>query len=439
MEKKQADSSSIAGQIAASKQLERLGNYLICNLFIVLFSVISWCMAAEANYFSFFDIDIPRGFFFDFEPFKANATADTFWAAIGSGIYTFGDYSVKCGAFAQALTCGICLMGMVQAVIWVVTFLPEYFRAKKMLSPLNKIAVTATELTAAAHNSQYNFDDIESAIGSIDPMDSDIHISTGNRDLKRIEQAINDLLDRMRNAYKSQSRFVSDASHELRTPIAVIKGYADMLDRWGKTDEKILDEGITAIKNESENMNKLVEQLLFLARGDNGRQPVNMTEFSLSDMIREVHSEAEMIDPDHVYNLDIKDELSVYADVSMMKQTARILCDNAKKYTPKGNTITLRVMSGEKGEKCFEIQDTGIGIDEKDIPLIFDRFFRSDPARTRETGGTGLGLSIAKWIVDRHGGHFEVISYKDIGTRITVCLPNTPAQTDNNNTAKQAV
>ena len=164
-----------------------------------------------------------------------------------------------------------------------------------------------------------------------------------------------------------------------------------------------------------------------------------MTDFSLSDMIREVHSEAEMIDPEHIYNIDIKDELTVFADISMMKQTARILCDNARKYTPKGNTITLRVMAGKNGEKCFEVQDTGIGIDEKDIPLIFDRFFRSDPARTRETGGTGLGLSIAKWIVDRHGGHFEVISYKDIGTRITVCLPNTPVQSENNTTAKQAV
>jgi len=80
-------------------------------------------------------------------------------------------------------------------------------------------------------------------------------------------------------------------------------------------------------------------------------------------------------------------------------------------------------MINESGENCFEIQDTGIGIDEKDIPLIFDRFFRSDSSRTKETGGTGLGLSIAKWIVERHNGHFEVISYKDIGTRITVCLP----------------
>lgn len=437
MEKNKPDnSSSIAGQITASRQLERLGQYLLCDLLIIVFSVVSWCIAAEANYVSVFKTDIDRSFDFDFSGVTAGSGGENVWAALDTGIYHFGEYSVRCGTFARVLTVGMAAVIMIQVIIWLLTFLPEYFRAKKMLSPLNKIAVTATELTAAAHNSQYNFDDIESAIGKIDPMDSDIHISTGNRDLKRIEKAINDLLDRMREAYKSQSRFVSDASHELRTPIAVIKGYADMLDRWGKSDEKILDEGITAIKNESENMNKLVEQLLFLARGDNGRQPVNMTEFSLSDMIREVHSEAEMIDPDHTYNLDIKDEISVYADISMMKQTARILCDNAKKYTPKGNTVTLRAMKNEKGENCFEVQDTGIGIDEKDIPLIFDRFFRSDPARNRETGGTGLGLSIAKWIVDRHGGHFEVISYKDIGTRITVCLPNTHAQTENNNPAK---
>ncbi len=417
MPKKAADnSSSIAGQIASHRQLERLVGYFAADLLILVFSVISWCIAAESVYMDKIDIHLPRSIHFE------NTTGD-FWTDISTGIYTFGEHSVECGEFAKLLLIGVCGLGIIQAALWLITFLPEYFKAKKMLRPLNKMALTASELTEAAHQSVYNFDDIESAIGSIDPVSSNIHISTGNRDLKRLEQSINDLLDRMRDAYKSQSRFVSDASHELRTPIAVIKGYADMLGRWGKSDEKILDESITAIKNESENMNRLVEQLLFLARGDNGRQPVNMTEFSLSDMIREVYNEAEMIDAEHKYIADIKEEIGIFGDISMLKQTARILCDNAKKYTPKGNTITLRVMRNDKGESCFEIQDTGIGIEEKDIPLIFDRFFRSDPARSRETGGTGLGLSIAKWIVERHSGHFEVISYKDIGTRITVCLP----------------
>lgn len=417
MPKRPADSSSIAGQIASHRQLERLGGFLCTDLLLFVFSVLSWCVAAEARYYDPPVLPLDRAFIFD-------ESAGNFWDILKTGVYNFGGYSVSCGNFASALMCAVCGLGIIQAVSWIISYLPEYFRAKRLLRPLNKMAVTATELTEAAHQNPYNFDDIESAIGSIDPMESNVHISTGNRDLKRLENAVNDLLDRMRAAYKSQSRFVSDASHELRTPIAVIKGYANMLARWGKSDEKILDESIAAIRNESENMNKLVEQLLFLARGDNGRQPVNMTLFSLSDMIREVHSEAEMIDSDHDYILDIKDEIEITADVSMMKQTARILCDNAKKYTPKGNSITLRVLRSEGGECCFEVQDTGIGIDEKDIPLIFDRFFRSDPARTRETGGTGLGLSIAKWIVERHSGHFEVISYKDIGTRITVCLPS---------------
>lgn len=415
MSLKTADSRSIAGQIVFHRQVQRLFGYISLNIIVTLFSVLSWCMATEGAYLGEFAEDIHREFYFD-------ETAGEFFDVLATGVYSFGEYSVSCGVFSQILASCLIGMSILQLVIWLESFLTEYFRAKKTLSPLNKMAMTAKELTEATQQQKYNFDDIESAIGNIDPMDADIHISTGNRDLKRLENAINDLLDRMRAAYKSQSRFVSDASHELRTPIAVIKGYTQMLDRWGKTDEKVLDEGITAIKNESENMNKLVEQLLFLARGDNGRQPLTMADFSLSDMMREAYSEAEMIDPEHRYILDIKDEINVCGDISMLKQTVRILCDNAKKYTPSGNEITLRVMKNQKGESCFEVQDTGIGIEEKDIPLIFDRFFRSDPARTRENGGTGLGLSIARWIVERHNGHFEVISYRDIGTRITVCL-----------------
>lgn len=415
MAKRPADSSSIAGQIASRRQLQKLGHYLLTDILILFFSAASWCAGVEMQYGDAIDIRLARAINFD-------VASEDFWENVSTGVYTFGENSVSCGKFAELLILSLCAVGTVQAVMWLITCVSEYFGAKKMLRPLNRMALTANELTEAAHQSAYNFDDIESAIGSIDPIDSDIHISTGNRDLKRLEEAINNLLDRMRDAYKSQSRFVSDASHELRTPIAVIKGYADMLDRWGKSDVEILDESIMAIKNESENMNRLVEQLLFLARGDNGSQPLNRTVFSLSDMMREVHSEAEMIDPDHMYICDIREEISVCADLSMIKQTARILCDNAGKYTPKGNEITLRVKSNEKNDACFEVQDTGIGIEQKDIPRIFDRFFRSDPARSRETGGTGLGLSIAKWIIDRHGGHFEVVSYKDIGTRITVCI-----------------
>ncbi|MBQ7989534.1 MAG: sensor histidine kinase [Oscillospiraceae bacterium] len=408
------DSRSIAGRIAANKQIERLFVWLLCDLLIFVFSVMSWCIASESISVGGIYPSMSRSVTFD-------ETLSGTWEMMGSIVYHVGVHSIPMGDFLQRLLNLISIMGVIQTVTWILSFIPAYYNAKKILSPYNRLAITAGKI-AEAKNTQ--FDDIESAIEHLDPL-SDIHISTGNRDLKSIEDSINLLLDRMRESYASQARFVSDASHELRTPIAVIKGYADMLARWGKEDESVLDEGITAIRKESENMNKLVEQLLFISRSDNGRQPMNVTEFSLSDMMREIYNEQVMIDKEHEYQCDIKDEISISGDLSMLKEAARILVDNAGKYTPSGGKISLRVMRGEKGEPQFEVADTGIGMDAEDIPHIFERFYRSDPARNRESGGTGLGLSIAKLIVDRHEGYFKVSSFKDIGTKFTVVLKQT--------------
>ena len=109
-----------------------------------------------------------------------------------------------------------------------------------------------------------------------------------------------------------------------------------------------------------------------------------------------------------------------------MKQAGRILVDNAIKYTPVGGTIRIVVTSAE-GKVWFTVQDSGIGIPPGDIPHIFDRFYRADESRARATGGTGLGLSIAKWIAERHGGHLEVFSREDFGSRISVVLPQSDA------------
>ena len=226
----------------------------------------------------------------------------------------------------------------------------------------------------------------------------------------------------MREAYREQSRFVSDASHELRTPIAVIQGYADMLSRWGKNDEKVLGEGIAAIQSESAHMKTLIEQLLFLARGDSGKNQMVMEETDLAAMMREVYEESCMIHADRTWRCDADAPVTVLGDAAMLKQTARILVDNAVKYTSAGARITLRArMQGDV--PCFEVQDNGIGISKADIAHIFDRFYRSDPARARTTGGTGLGLSIAKWIVDKHKGYIDVFSREEIGTRMRVLLP----------------
>ena len=196
-----------------------------------------------------------------------------------------------------------------------------------------------------------------------------------------------------------------------------------MLDRWGKEDEEVLEESIIAIKSESENMKNLVEQLLFLARGINGKTKLNAVEFSLNDMMKEVYEESKMIDKDHIYIYEEVENIYAYGDISLLKQTARILIENASKYTDKGEEIILKIGRNSKGESYFYVQDNGIGMDANDVPHIFERFFRADTARTRKTGGTGLGLSIANWIIKNHKGYFSVISRKGIGTRITVFLP----------------
>jgi len=243
-------------------------------------------------------------------------------------------------------------------------------------------------------------------------------------ELKTLASAINGMLDRINESYRSQARFVSDASHELRTPISVIQGYANLLDRWGKKDEKTLQESIDAIKDETANMKGLVEQLLFLARGDNNTLALQIERFELSSLAVEVLRETQMIDGGHEYDSTVTPVI-INADKGLIKQAMRILIDNAMKYTPPGKQIKVSV-SNAHGYAQLCVQDEGIGIPPDAVPKIFDRFFRADESRARTTGGTGLGLSIAKWITERHGGHMEVLSRQDIGTRISIMLPTAP-------------
>ncbi len=249
-----------------------------------------------------------------------------------------------------------------------------------------------------------------------------IVIADEHQELKGLANAINEMLDRLDAAYQSQLRFVSDASHELRTPIAVIQGYANMLDRWGKQDEQTLQESIDAIKSEAASMQDLVEQLLFLARSDNDSIRLNTGLVDVSSLAEEVLSETKMIDEAHTYDSTISPALTVYGDAHLIKQALRIFVDNAIKYTPAGERIHIGVKR-DGSNVALSVSDNGVGIPEQDLPHVFDRFFRSEQSRARKTGGTGLGLSIAKWIVDRHGGHVELLSRKEIGTRIVFLLP----------------
>ena len=316
-----------------------------------------------------------------------------------------------------------------EGVLFVLKLIAGSISLRKQLKPIDELADVAFQLDAQGSDfDEEKFQRLEAAIDDIIPTAENARLRTGDQELAGLELAVNNLIERMRESYNQQTRFVSDASHELRTPIAVIKGYTDMLDRWGKTDEKVLTESIEAIKTETEHMNYLVEQLLFLARGDNGKTKMEFVSFDLGTMIREVYDEYTMIDSGHSYSCDVQGAIPAYGDISMLKQTARILLDNAKKYTPEGGSI--QVSAGMiNNAPSFTIQDSGIGIEKDDLPHIFERFYRADSSRSRDTGGTGLGLAIAKWIVSKHNGRFEVLTREGLGTRITVILPPADSRT----------
>jgi len=275
--------------------------------------------------------------------------------------------------------------------------------SKKMLLPIKNMTKTAKDISANA-------------------LDTRLDVGKSHDELKELAETFNEMLDRIQTSYVRQEQFVSDASHELRTPISVVQGYANLLNRWGKDDQAVLDEALNAIKSESENMQDLTEKLLFLARSDKNLQKIEKESFNLTELIEEIVKETKLIDKNHNIISDIKENLNIYADKKLLKQSIRIFIDNSTKFTPEKGTIKITA-NKNRALTTITIEDTGMGIPKEDIPYIFDRFYRADKSRAKKSGGTGLGLSIAKWIIDNHGGNIKVESEIDNGTKITITLP----------------
>ncbi|MDD2498694.1 MAG: ATP-binding protein [Desulfitobacteriaceae bacterium] len=248
-----------------------------------------------------------------------------------------------------------------------------------------------------------------------------LNVSGSKDELKELALTFNEMMNRIEDNYNRQKQFVSDASHELRTPIAVIQGYTNMLDRWGKDDREVLQESVDAIKNESNNMKELIDKLLFLARHDKETFVLQKEDFSLTEILREIAKETQIIDSSHKISFHIESEESLYADRNRIKQAIRIFIDNALKYTPPGGEITVTL--GHEGDfLAISIKDTGIGMTKEELNHIFDRFYRSEQSRTKEKGGHGLGLAIAKIIILGHQGKIKVRSKVGTGSEFTILL-----------------
>ncbi len=276
--------------------------------------------------------------------------------------------------------------------------------SRKLLSPIDTMTKLVKEI-------------------SINDLDKRLDVRGSKNELKDLAITFNDTLNRLEESIEKQNQFISDASHELRTPISVIQGYANLLNRWGKDDKEVLEESLEAIKNESENMKILVENLLFLARGDKNTQKINKEKFTLNQLMEEILTETKLIDDNsHHIALERNEEVIINADKNLIKEALRIFLDNSIKYTPSGGTIKLSAYQ-KNNRAIITIVDNGVGISKEHLPHIFDRFYRTDKSRGRESGGTGLGLSIAKWIIDNHSGTIYIDSKIDVGTNVTVELP----------------
>ncbi|MBO4884142.1 MAG: HAMP domain-containing histidine kinase [Clostridia bacterium] len=274
--------------------------------------------------------------------------------------------------------------------------------SRRALSPISDIVNAARGLSASNLSARISAD------GAKD-------------ELLELTEVLNGMLDRIESAYNNQKQFVSDASHELRTPIAVIQGYADMLGRWGKSDPEVCDEAITAISSETRAMKDLVEQLLFIARHENSPQRYQMEFFDLKEMADEALKETRLIAGGHHIKAGTMEAAIVRGDRNALKQALRVFLDNALKYTAPDGEITLSCVK-ENGWARLTVQDNGIGISEEDLKRVFDRFYRAADVRGSEVDGHGLGLAIARMIVLAHGGRIEVQSRPGAGSRFHILL-----------------
>ncbi len=284
-----------------------------------------------------------------------------------------------------------------------------YLLARAALSPVEAVVSSAREMTEG---------DLSRRLPVAHPKDEIGRLTTTiNALLARLEAAF----ARREEALSRQRRFAADASHELRTPLTSIAGYARMLEEWGLRDPQTAREGVAAIRRESERMQRLVEGLLALTRGDEGA-PLEIEDHDLAAVAEEAARTARTAADGETTVEYLPTQRPVYApfDRNRIRQVASILLDNAVKYTPDGGRITVTVRETD-GWAGLEVSDTGIGIPEDQLPLIFDRFYRADKARA--SGGAGLGLSIARQIAEAHGGRIEVESAPDTGSTFTLMLP----------------
>ncbi|MFI5176542.1 MAG: ATP-binding protein [Terriglobia bacterium] len=284
-----------------------------------------------------------------------------------------------------------------------------WFLAQKSLSPVAVMSEHARRISSA---------NLEERLPVANPRD----------ELGRLAASFNELLERLNTAFAQQQRFMTDASHELRTPLSVVRTAVEVTLEREHRSESEYREALMMIVEQTQRMTRLVEDMFALARADGGHEPLRCSDFCLDELLMETTRAAEVL----ASRKGVRIETPGFArapyrgDVGLLRQMILNLLDNAIKYTPSGGVVRVNLQS-EDSKYDLTIADTGMGIPPEAQSHIFERFFRADPARSREGssngGGAGLGLSISRWIAEAHGGRL-VLSYSSpSGSAFVASLP----------------
>jgi heavy metal sensor kinase len=246
-------------------------------------------------------------------------------------------------------------------------------------------------------------------------------------ELQRLSETLNQMLARIESAFRRITEFTADASHELRTPVALMRTTAEIALRKPRTNDEYR-QALKDVHDESVRTTELIENLLTLARADAGKAAVERCEIDLVPIVREASQQGQKLA--HAKSVGFRAHVPdtpvhTLGDASALRRLLLIVIDNAVKYTQEGE-ITVR-LSTSNGHAQVEVSDTGVGISKSDLPRVFERFYRADKSRNRESGGAGLGLSIAKWIADVHRGAIEARSESEGGSTFVITLPGVQA------------
>jgi two-component system sensor histidine kinase ArlS len=283
----------------------------------------------------------------------------------------------------------------------ILSVISGHFLSKLILRPIKRIIHTMEEIEGSLIFKQ-------------------IPIKRGERDeLHKMVETFNRMMGRIEQSFVKQQQFVSDASHELKTPITIIESYAKMLRRWGMNDEKVQREAVETIYEESVRMKQLTQHLLDLVSLDDG----GSESIEMIDMLELCGHTAKVMRRMYKRDIEIQSEypnIIISADSNKLKQLLLIIIDNALKYSK--TTIIISLFKDQAGV-YIRIKDRGIGIPPEELKHVFDRFYRVDRARQRKTGGAGLGLSIAQSIVKQSKGDIKIFSEENVGTVVEIFLP----------------